>query len=164
MTKINVLNIIRDHLNTLVNDNNKKPSTGDWLSFLILPVFFTIIMTIYFPVVSDGFADTLITILAIFVGLLINVTVLLFDLVKTNDKRGIKRIVVSQTLTNISYIIVISIFTIICSLITKVDYFKVKELFTVFTYFLMFHILATLLMIIKRMYVLFKSEIDNIQE
>lgn len=159
-SKINVGDIVSDHFKTLVNHNSKKAGFDDWLSFFIIPLAITILIYFISPIFSRDVSDTLITILSIFIGLLINVVVLLFDIIKRDKESKIKDELLKQTLTNISYTILVSILGIIMILATYIDNCFIRKFFSCLTYFVVAHILVTLLMVLKRIYTLFDNEIN----
>jgi hypothetical protein len=161
-SKINVSDIIFRHFKTLINANTRKTDNEDVFLFIVLPLIVAICLGLLKLTVSKEVANTLITILSIFVGLLINVIVLLFDIVKRDEEvNKIKNVVLRETLINISYTILISLVTILVALFSFIDYWYIKQIFSVIIYFLMTHIGVTLLMVIKRMYLLFLNEITE---
>ena len=163
MTKINVFKIIRDHWRTLVNANTNKTEFGDWFTFLIFPLMMAMLIEYIFPEAAKVMSNSIITVLAIFIGLLINVIVLLFDLLSKEPSNKKKKELLSETLTNIAYTILVSIFAIVTNLLTFVEMGYFKCIFSFITYFLVGNIMLTLLMVIKRMYAMFKYEMDNTQ-
>lgn len=161
MKKINVSSIFRDHVKTLVNNNTNRPGFEDWFLFLIIPILIAITLVVTFHTIDKDVANTIITILSIFVGLLINVIVLLFDIVRRDEEqKSIKNEVLRETLTNISYTILVGIIGILITLLTFMNYKYVRVIFSACSYFVLAHIFMTLLMIMKRIYALFNDEIQ----
>ncbi|WP_306044144.1 hypothetical protein, partial [Allomuricauda sp. MMSF_3543] len=79
LEKINIKQIIKNHLATLVNDNSKKPEFSDWLTFLIIPAVVAGVLVYLKIELSERAINIVITTLSILVGLLFNVIVILFD-------------------------------------------------------------------------------------
>lgn len=161
-SKINVLGIIKEHFSTLVNANTGRPGPEDWILFFLIPILLAALLGFTRTVIDKDLSNTIITILSIFVGLLINVIVLLFDLVQRNEeKHQVKNLILRETLTNISYTILISLATIVIAILTFLNNYYVKLGASVIIFFLASHITITLLMIIKRMHALFSTELGK---
>lgn len=159
--KINILKIINNHLETLVNANTKKPSCGDLILFGILPVVGALFPYFFRWSISENALSTLIAIHSIFVGLLINVIVLIFDIVNRNNNNPIKRDLLNEVLANILFTILLSIASIVLALCTYIPIGFLKIFATTFIVYFTIQFFFTLLMILKRMYALFKNEIDK---
>ena len=160
MNKINISNIIKGHLATLVNDNTKKPSFGDYFTFLFIPILISSLLVYFCVFLNNTSINIIVTSLAILVGLLFNVLVLIFDITK-RDKDQIKNKVLIQLNANISFTIIISIFTILFIFLTYVN----NCVFLVITHWIIYFSLVlfilTVFMIIKRTYLLFENEIKK---
>lgn len=161
--KISFGRIIADHYKSLHNTQTGKPDLSDWITFVGAPVLISAILVWSKVYIGNNALPILVTALAIFVGLLINVNVLLFDIVRTQKVREIKKDVVKEVLATISFSILLSLWNIVLLLFTLIP---AKSLFIVnainFTcYFFLLLFLSNLLMILKRMYVLFIDEINT---
>nr|WP_321412845.1 hypothetical protein [uncultured Allomuricauda sp.] len=164
MEKINIIGIIKDHLKTLVNDNSQKPDFSDYFTFLIIPFVVSGILIWLKIDLSDKATNIVITTLSILVGLLFNVIVILFDILKRDNTQQVKNDLLKQLLTNISYSIFISLFII---LLTVLSFFKIEiwvKVCTFLIYFFLSHFSLTVLMILKRVYALFLNEMVEIEE
>lgn len=158
--KIDISIIVKDHFKTLVNAKTNKPDIRDYLCFLIIPLVISCLM-VYSKILLDGdFINSIIGGLSIYVGLSLNFIVLLFDLsikeaFKDNEKRGI----IKETVANISVSIFYSILIILFSLFSKI---KVTEIAGNFLcYFLIIEFVVTLLMILKRVYLLLSKQLGD---
>ena len=161
--KININQILKSHFATLQNDNSNKAEFDDYLTFLIVPI---IVATglLYFDIhLKDSAVNIVITTLSILVGLLFNVIVLIFDIIKRDASQKLKNTVLKQLLANISFTILLSIVTILFTLATYFDIEYIKEIATWIVYFLLTVFIFTVLMVLKRMYLLFRNEIDEIE-
>jgi hypothetical protein len=113
--------------------------------------------------------------MSIFIGLLLNVVVLIFNIVRTPEREPspIKRRVLMELLANILYSILILLVAIIGLILTHTsveNYSPVESPFQFYglalvlfisngiCYYLMIQFLMILLMIVKRMYRLFEDE------
>lgn len=159
--KISVKDIICNHLKTLVNDNNKQPDTGDWVTFLVIPIIFVLVMTLGGLSIGSNAINIIITSLSIFVGLLFNMVVLIFDIINKPDRDGVKKEVLKQILSNISFTILLSIVMIGFCLLHLVPLPDIKLVTDCIIYFFLAFFFVTLLMILKRMSALFDTEIKN---
>ena len=158
--KIDVRRILKAHFKTLVDASDPDEKTGfsDWVSFLLLPIFIAVILVVLEAYMSDSILGTLVSAFSIFVGLLLNVVVLLFDIVRTTADE-VKKKVVKETLSNVTFAIILSLLTIPFALSTQITRWPWLKPYTSFiTYFFACVFVATLLMIIKRVYNLFFNE------
>lgn len=111
---------------------------------------------------SDSLLSTIVSGLSIFVGLLLNVVVLLFDIVRNTVRETVKHKIITETLANVCFTILLSLFTIPVALTTQITRWPFLRPYTSFaTYFLALVFMATLLMVVKRVYALFQDEANN---
>lgn len=162
--KVNVWNIIDDHLDTLVNDNNHKHAFDDWFTFIIVPFIFSLLL-VYNGITLENDAITIIiTALSILVGLLFNVIVLLFDIIHRDAKKPHKNKLLKQLTSNISYSILISVLIIGVSIITYSKNYLIEKISDFVVYFLIANFTVTFLMILKRTYIMFQQEIKDAEQ
>lgn len=159
--KINISQIVKNHFATLQNANTKKADWDDYFTFLIIPILLSAIL-IYFKIYLETDAiNIIISSLSILVGLLFNVVVLIFDIIKRDKSNDIKNTVLRQILSNIAFTILLSIVSILMTLFTFTDDGTIKAIFNAIVYFLLTNFIMTVLMILKRMFHLFHSEIEE---
>jgi hypothetical protein len=163
LEKINIRNIITNHLDSLKNHNTKKSSFDDWLTFFWMPVFVACIFCYFKVTLSNDAINIIITSLSILIGLLINVIVLIFDMIKRDNKNKIKNELLRELLSNISFTILLSIFLIGTTLATFIRNSLIKSIATFLVFLLLSNFILTILMILKRMHTLFRHEIDEIE-
>lgn len=89
--KIDVSIIIKNHLKTLVNDNTKKPDFRDITIFGVLPVLVGLILVYFQLFINKDFIASMICGLAIYVGLSLNLIVLLFEIVQRKETSSFKK-------------------------------------------------------------------------
>jgi len=164
LNKINCFSIIENHLRTLVTYSTGKPSVDDWFTFFILPIILSGVMFYINGTTSSNTVNLIITALSIFVGLLINVLVLIFSLIQQETTKEIKIRILKETISNISYTIIISIITIIICLLTFINNHFLLVIATLLIYFFVVNFFITLMMIVKRMYLLFTDQLDQFQK
>jgi hypothetical protein len=162
LEKINVGKIIFKHIETLKNYNTNKLGFDDFITFILLPLIGTGLL-IYFDIgLNDRATNIIITTLSILVGLLFNVIVIIFDIIKRDSTKKIKNKLLEELLTNISYSILLSILIIVFTLLTYINNELSKTIFTGIVYFLIGNYFLTVLMVLKRMYQLFDNELKEI--
>lgn len=164
LKKIDISKIVKNHFATLQNANTKRAAFDDYLTFLIIPLIVTGILLWFNVYLSDSAINIIISTLSILVGLLFNVVVLIFDIIKRDSTNKIKNIVLKQILSNIAYTILISIVTIILTLLTFINNCCTKIIFNALIYLILTNFTLTVLMILKRMFHLFHTELDELDE
>lgn len=164
LSKINIFQIITNHLATLRNVNTKRMAFDDLLTFLLIPLIISIGLILLKVCLNDSAITIIITTLSILVGLLFNVIVIIFDIIKRDNTKRLKNKILHELLTNISFSIILSIVIILFTLMTYFTNECVKLLSTGFVYFFLCIYFFTVLMIIKRMYQMFINELDEIED
>lgn len=171
--RVNIFRIILDHFSTLrsLNQRTKYLNWKDAILFIGLPLVSSIVL------VCKGFSfkeqlGNLIASIAIFGGFLFNLLAIIYgqieniqkDAVKENDE--LKKKFVKEIHVNISFCIVLSIIIILTLLLTTVQIpnweFKwlLEDLIISVNYFLLLLFLLTLVMVINRVYLLLKKEVQ----
>lgn len=163
MDKIDIRNIISNHISTIKNTNTGKPDFGDFFTFIVLPIMISLSLSLLKIEFKSETTSIIITTLAIFVGLMFNIIVLIFDIVKRDASQNIKNIILKELLSNIAFAIILALSTIIVIIFTYSSQLYIKIVSTSLSFFLVSLFILTLLMILKRMYNVFKNEIDEIE-
>jgi len=163
MFKISVIDILRDHFKTLVNNNTNRPGFDDYFSFLLLP--FVLSFVFYFSGlrIDKDSIETIVGGLSIFVGLLFNALVILLDIARKYESKEIKQIIVKQLTANISFSILVSfaaVFVMVFGFIDDLGY-HIKAAINISSFFLLSEFFLTFLMVLKRVYLIFKKELDE---
>jgi len=162
LEKVNITQIYKDHFDTLRNDNSKKISFDDYFTFLFLPITISIILTIQNITFSADVTNITITSLAILVGLLINVIVLIFGLIKRNQNDKLKARILTQLVSNISFAILISLQSILLILLTFINNRIIEQVVYWLLYINLSYFFITIFMILKRLHKVFKNEISEV--
>ena len=166
-SKINVSSIISDHFKTLKNNDTNKTSFVDIGIFVLLPIVVALIFFCLDISLSESLVNILIAAFSIFVGLLLNLLMLVYDIVNKNyERQGVKekplrKIYLKQIFSNISFTVFLSIIIIISLLFTFPENYIIKCVSSLVSVFLMSQFLLTLLMILKRVHVLLSKEFSN---
>lgn len=169
--KFNVLHIISEHIETLKDEKTGKKSWGDLIAFYAIPVG---VIALMFLAGSEFDRDSYglsITFFGIFIALLLNIQVAIFSVyqrkwdvppqdIEATEKRrqiDIKRRLLEQLNSNISYLILVACASIVLALagfIFKTKYLLVHAALGG----LYVHFLLTILMVVKRSHALFAKE------
>jgi len=157
MSKINITNIVIAHIKT------QFTVTSDYLLFLLFPILLSG-LTIYFEINIEGQINTIISSLSIFVGLFINVLVLLFDMLRRSKSRPLKTEGLKELLSNISFSILVSGLTIGLFLGTKFENIPISNSFKFLAVFFLIWLFLIILMILKRIFILFTDEANQIEK
>jgi len=192
MDKINISRILRDNAQTFHKPNSKRVPWEDIVLFVAIPLIVASVLAFVFDFRLDSnFVSILIGVLSIFVGLLINVIVMVFGIV---NKEGIsvhKLNKVKEVISNISFNILLSLFAIVTSILTQIHVSEAppknlvlkffnfitntgdihpspksfKVWIIIFSNFLTYAFLVEFflinLMVLKRMYALLTEELDD---
>lgn len=163
LSKINVLPIARDHLRTLVNARTQKAGFSDWAVFAVLPIIISVGLIWISGELSSTTIGIAVGALSIFVGLLLNLIILLYDIIRSPNEEKLKFDLVKQTLDNISFAILLSIIAIVFFLLSLVDSKWFSLVFSLIAYFLISELGLTVLMVFKRMHKMYSKEIEDIE-
>lgn len=150
--KVQLVKIFIEQFKVYHNDNTKKLSLYDIVSFIVIPVALSVIVALSLPYdeLSDA-SDTIITVFSIVATLLLSFLALLVDKSTTNST---EKELVKQTFVTITVDIIYSIFVVI---LFAIPYFI--DLNCIFEYifvgivaFLIIKILLNVFMILKRVF------------
>jgi hypothetical protein len=191
-SKVNVSEIISKHKSTLQNGDGKLLKK-DKKFFIVYPLIVGVFLALIVRIPNDGLVNIFAICLSIFIGLFLNLLVLIISFAENKlsikDKKN-RAILLEQTFYNITYTIVASLIGLGFLFLANVDFFPAKwtiDLNPILTkvklsikpisvnsivgfvlYFIFYsvfsHIIMTLLMIIKRIFKLFKVEIEEINK
>jgi hypothetical protein len=173
VNKINVVRIILSHLETLRDHSTGRRSWPDIIFFFGVPLIVCGV-ALYFK--WSLYVDALNALLAafsIFAGLLLNLLILIYTFASDrNHPTGLARVrkeVVRQLHDNIAFSVLIAM-TIAVVALVGVAQLKVRDpsnpvhtgpLFTFFLIYLTGNFVLTMLMILKRIYILLNQELEQ---
>ena len=171
--KVNVFHIVMSHVATLKVDGEKRFHRPDVLLFFIIPLLLAVVVWALDGTLDKDAFSVSISVFSIFSALLLNVQIALFSISqrqwKPNDdelseqiKKGkieLRRELLGELNTNISYLIVVSCFSVTLFLfffvVKQTDCFETPIAVVVYSHFFL-----TLLMVIKRAHALFQKEYE----
>lgn len=168
MEKLNLLRIVKDHIHTLKDYNSSRYSAWDFILFLLLPLGIAGGLTYLFGELGKDLTNVLITSLSVFAGLLFNLLLLIYDIVKKakpdEPYAELKTKFLREIYSNISYSILVSIVTIILLLFSSLSitsrYFQLPVAYLI--YFLVANFILTLSMILRRVHILLSKEFEKV--
>jgi uncharacterized integral membrane protein len=171
LTKINVLRIVADHFRTLKDYRTNKLSFGDLIVFCALPLLIAGALSWWGKVLSVDTINVLIQAFAILVGLLLNLLVLVFTVIRRETSTAAnpnlalqeetKLTVLKQTFANLSYSVLLGLVIALLLLLALRHNSTVVGLATFFIYAGSIHFVLTLLMVLKRVHSLLGREFDG---
>jgi hypothetical protein len=156
VSKINVYDIIVEHVHSLRDASTSKTSTADLFVFYAVPAIAVAAMAIYRVKLTDSTITVLATALSILAGLLFNLLILLHSMqVPPRDAdfdRLMKRFT-SELHANIAYAIVVSLVTLVPLVVAS--YYGPNDLRRtvcgMVAVYLTVHFALTMAMVLKRM-------------
>ena len=165
--KINILPIIRDHINTLYHAQTKSKAL-DVSLFIGIPLIMALLSSWFCPIIKDDLLSIIATVFTIFTALLLSLLLLLYDMsgkIKYSTTKKAFDLLV-ETKANISFLIVssiISLFVIIALSIVSESVLEtffiisidtIKKILSFISYFLLGIFCYTILIVLKRVYAL----------
>jgi len=174
MNRINIFRIVGDHLKTLTDRGRKRPGYATFALFFLFPLLVGILLPVLGFVLSASFRDTLLTCFSILTGLLLNLLLLVYDLIKKgmdsipkDSKQSdpdeiaqakLKNALLKETFGNISFSVFLSLSLALISLALTHHYASLNWVLSVVIYSLSGHFTLTILMILKRVHRLLGDE------
>lgn len=160
-SKINISQIVFDHLATLRNESTGKISATDILMFLLVPLLLAVISYWWGWSLSKDATNLVVTAMSIFAGLMINVLVLIYTVAlntkpdeETVEEAELEKRFLCQIFANISFSICTSVLIVV---VLSFSYFleaKAQLVVSSIACFLLGNFLLTLLMTLKRLHIL----------
>lgn len=159
--RINVTAIIRNHLASLKNVNTGKSEFSDFILFLFLPILMAGTLIFFKVTLTEGMINILITSLSIFIGLFFNVLVLIIGTLVKNATENLEKKILQELIDNVSYTIIISMLSILFGIFSIGFKGIMGSVFNGVTFFILFHFLMTVLLVLKRIYLLFTHQLNK---
>jgi len=170
-TKLNIGAIVKDHFGTMRSYRTQKLSFFDGITFIVLPALVAIVISIHYKAPESAFATSIITASSIFIGLLLNLLVLLYQISYRNREKLLaspgndhltrKKLLLKEINANISYcILLLSVLVVSCITMAfeeQMGEISIKIGYGL-VYFLSIHFILNLIMILKRVYALISIE------
>ena len=188
-SKINIFIIIKDHINSLKDYQTQKLSIWDIISLIVIPIIFSLSLIYFRFSLNKEFVSLIVSFASIVTSLLISVSILMYakinyekmhstELKIEREKQLLKKRVLSELFSNVSFTILMGVITVILCLglsifpitpdtgvyITPVlyfneNYFSILELiFTPAILFSLLEMILTLFMSLKRLHIIFFAQ------
>lgn len=172
--KIDITRIIVAQVRTMRDNSTQRYSIPDLLLFFGVPLLLSVLGPHYGWKFSADVLNALLAAFSIFAGLLLNLLILIYTFSSQAEHpfalTRVRATVIKELHDNIAYSILVSIFIVVVTMIT-VAYLKMHEkpLEVAFTsawvtgtvIFLTMNFVLTLLMILKRIYIMLNQTIDK---
>lgn len=162
--KVRLLKILGEQFKVYSNDNTKKMSVYDIITFLVLPVILAVSIAFSLPY-NDLMqaSETIITVFSLVATLLLSFLALLIDKSTSNTK---EKEVVKQTFVTITVDIIYSIFVVGLFAISYFINFNatLEYVFVALVVFLIIKILLNVFMILKRVFAVLSKENNDDEE
>lgn len=167
LTRINIIEIVLSHFRTLRGVGQEKGiAVIDFILFLLVPIISAFLLAFY-NIGFKSLTSDIITAISILAGFLFNLLAIIYtslDKIKINGlNTEIRKQFVLELHSNISYNILLSIFIIPLLLMYKLEVYSCwfdKTLIGI-NYFLLFSFFLTLLMVLKRIFILLDSSAND---
>ena len=169
--KINIVPIVRDHLKSLRNEKTGKLSYFDYFIFFGVPIILGVFVYRSALHLDRESYNASITFFGVFIALLLNIQIAIFSIYQRKWKQKqedigaqiqdedleIRRRLLEQLNSNISYLVLICCLTLIIVLSSYIRNSD-SSLTATITFGLYAHFILTMLMIVKRAHALFQRE------
>ena len=166
--KINVSQIIVDHVRTLRSDATGKVHWSDYLLLLLIPSLVSVLPIYFQTELKESAVTLLMAAFSIFAGLLINVLVLIYTVAirledsinsSDEDRYRLERDFIKQIFANVSFSILISVLIVLILFVSSVSPKAINIAGAAVCTFLIVEFTLTLLMSLKRLHVLLANRI-----
>lgn len=165
ISKINVWKIIVDHISTLNDHKTKKILRSDILLFFVYPIVAAGLILWLCDSMRPSLVSVLSTSLSIFAALLFNLLLLVYSAIRKDEQLNSKsrKEFLKEIYVNISFCILISVISIVLILVySQIPNNQIAQYtFSFLIYYFVIVFVLTLLMVLKRIHVLFSKEIDR---
>lgn len=170
--KINIVGIVTGHLDTLRDASTGEKSKADGFLFLVIPLLVATLLLITGHALKENLITILLASYAILTGLLFNLLVLVFDLIRKeaepqNVEEAVKldwrqkQKLLKETFASISFCVLEGITLSVAALGALLPWGCLKNTFSFLVYAVTVNFALTLLMILKRIHKLLGAEIDS---
>ena len=172
MSKIDVIPIVKRHLETLIDHGTEKRSKADISLFFGVPFIVSGVAAYYRVSLTADILTAVLASFSIFAGLLLNLLLLVYarageevkaDIFATTIKNFVR-----QLSANIEYAVLVSVFVVIFSLVAMITLNKQSNVaiysglsISTVLIFLTTNFLLTLLMVLKRMHAMLVEKLDR---
>jgi putative flippase GtrA len=162
-SKIDVRLIVQDHFATFIDEGTKKTSWGDIGLMIGLPICVALIAVLGGFKIGEQNIGTLISVFAIFAGLLFNVLVLIYSFSdgSTGKPDDVRSRLLAQCFANISYTILLALLTVVALTAMIFVTGPLEMVIEGMVVAAIINFLLSLLMVLKRMHVLLRNKFGS---
>jgi hypothetical protein len=165
LDKIDVGRIITDHIDTLRDFRTGRRKKGDFVLFFILPLVAGAFAVLFVDAAKA--TGILLTSLSVFAALLFNLLLLVYESIQrarsepSPDRLKIR--ILREVYANISFCIIVAVLAIVLLLAgpLRARLSSIAQVLVFLIYYLVGVFILTLLMVLKRVHILFSHEFDS---
>ncbi|RUX96135.1 MULTISPECIES: hypothetical protein [unclassified Mesorhizobium] len=159
-SKIDIRMILEDHFSTFRDEGTQKYSTEDFLIMAGVPAVLATAAFAFCLSIGDANIGTLISVFAIFSGLLFNVLVLIYSFSDGNGdgKKGVRDRLLRQSFANISYTILVALIAVVVLTALLFVNGLTQRILEAVVVLLSANFVLSLLMVLKRIHVLLRDK------
>ena len=165
LNKINVLPIIKDHLNTLRDNRTQKVSITDLFMFFAVPAVAAAALVWRDFSVDSDVRNVIGLSMAVFVGLLFNVLLVIYDVVSRRDTQDLasvrRREFLKEVYANLAFSILIAVGSLLLLVATAFTSTLATRVLSGIIFYLAGMFVLTLLMVLKRLHGLFTDQFSR---
>lgn len=163
--KANIFPIVKDHIYTLKDNRTDKISPSDIILFFVFPGVIAPLLVYLGFCIDKDVRNIMATSMAVFVALLFNVLLLIYDVVSRKESYDessvIRRVLLKEVYSNIAFAILVAILSLVLLLMTAFVEELVIEILSGIIYYLAGVFILTLMMVLKRIHSLFNDQFSN---
>ena len=166
--KVNIAKIVVGHLNTLTTHSTGKKRKSDLVLFFVAPFGVGVGIVVTYGSLGQNLIGPLVTSLAVFTALLLNLLVLTYGIARNSKPRldaGVDKMkgdLIREIFSNIAFTVLIALTTVVAVLtlgaLDNCTWPIVPKALSLIVYYMGTLFLLTLLMLLKRTYALLSNE------
>ena len=168
LDKVNITKIVRDHLGTFKDNSTRKYRPLDFLLFFLVPLLVAAGFVGLLGALPANLIGVIATSLSIFTALLLNLLLLAYNITRSSESPWDERIremrekLFHEIFSNIAFAVLVAIVTVgavlILGIMSECASLVATHILSAVIYYLGTLFLLTLLMLLKRVYVLLTKE------
>ena len=170
LDKVDVSKIVCDHIATLRDYSTGKYRPADFLLFFGVPFVVSTLLVVFYGNIKINLITIVATSLSVFTALLLNLLLLVYDAIRKSEDSGgdtsgpeLRRRFLGEVFSNISFatLVAIGAIALVLFLVVVEKLPAASRVLSALVYYLVSLFLLTLLMLLKRVHVLIRREING---
>ncbi|WP_155257438.1 hypothetical protein [Rhizobium leguminosarum] len=158
-SKIDIRMIFADHFQTFRDEATAKLSAADIAVMAGVPAMIAGVCWYLKLPIKDEHVGTLVSVFAIFGGLLFNILVLIYSFAdRSEDPTDVRSRLVLQAFANISYSVLLCLVAVVLLTALLFATGQLQALIEALIYFVLCNFFLTMLMVLKRVHVLLREK------